>query len=100
MDDEGIAITQVRDGTGKLRTVGVLAARLVGEHLIQLDTIELTIRVLVDGADTLITNPLAHSGLLESMNCQSRPQDDGGQLSNNAGSGPRLTLHRESRAAQ
>jgi hypothetical protein len=46
---EGIAITQVVDGTGKLGTVGVLAAGLVGEHLFQFDTIELTIRVLVDG---------------------------------------------------
>lgn len=53
MDDEGIAITQILDGAGKRRTVGVLTAGLVGEHLIQLDTIELTIRVLVDGADTL-----------------------------------------------
>jgi hypothetical protein len=100
VDDEGIAIAQVVDGTGKLGTVGVLAAGLVGEQLIQLDTIELTIRVLVDGADTLITNPLAHSKLLQSMNCQSGLQNYGGQLSNNTGIDPSLTLEKGFSAVQ
>jgi hypothetical protein len=42
MHHQGVAITQVLNGTGQLRTVGVLAAGLVGEHRIQLDTIGLT----------------------------------------------------------
>ena len=54
----------------------------------------------VDGADALVTNPLAHSELLQSVNCPSRPYDYGGHLSINTRIGPRLTLQRESRAVQ
>ena len=55
-----VALTHVVDGTGQLGAVGVLATRLILEHLVQLDAIELTIRFLVDRADPLVTDALAH----------------------------------------
>jgi hypothetical protein len=64
MDHKRVAIAQVFDGTDQLRTVDVLAAGLIGEDLVQLDTIELPVGVLVYGADSLITDTLTHVAAL------------------------------------
>ena len=51
VNHQRVAFPHVLKRTYTLWPLGVLAARLVSEHLVQLDAIELTIRVLVDGAD-------------------------------------------------
>ena len=63
VDDERVSIAEVLDGAGQLGPIGVLTAGLVGEHLGQLDSIELTVDVLVDRRHPLVSDALNHYSL-------------------------------------
>ncbi|MOA07606.1 hypothetical protein D3C78_1273130 [compost metagenome] len=58
MDHQGVPVAHVAEQRVELGTLGVLAGRLVGEHLAHLGALELAIRVLVEGTDPDIADPL------------------------------------------
>ncbi len=64
MDHEGVTVPHVLQRTCEFRTVCVLPAGLLGEYLVQLDTIELPVGVLVNSADSLVTDTLTHVAAL------------------------------------
>ncbi|MNG40752.1 hypothetical protein D3C84_1295040 [compost metagenome] len=59
MDHQGVAIADVAEQGVELGTLGVLAGSLVGEHLFYLGTFQLSIRILVQGTDPDIADPLS-----------------------------------------
>lgn len=56
---QGIAIADLAEQGFEQRTLGVLARSLVGENLAHLGAFQLPVRVLIEGADPDIADPLS-----------------------------------------
>ncbi|GIK15204.1 MAG: hypothetical protein BroJett003_01680 [Planctomycetota bacterium] len=58
MDDDRVAFARVGEQRLKLRPIRVFAGGGIREHAVEIDAFELSLRVLIEGTDSHVPDPL------------------------------------------
>src|SRR3954452_16152082 len=89
VDDDGVAPARKAQQELQLRTLGVFARGFVGEGLIERDPVQLSLCLLVKGADSDVADALSRHRSLK--NCQDKVYHFAQELSRNTKTDPILT---------